>query len=127
MNAKVMECQAAGSPGIAVDAKKKALVGNVKNGGRDLRPQGQPEPGRRQDFVIPALGKVAPDGISDITANVGWGNGGVEHDTAALAVERISRWWFSMGSDLYPQATQLRITAESGGSNGYRVRLWTGE
>jgi hypothetical protein len=124
INARVMEFQATGYPVISIDTKKKELVGNFKNGGRELRPKGQAEPVRVHDFAIPELGKVAPYGIYDMTANVGWVNVGVDHDTAAFAVESVRRWWYSMGVEMYPQAPKLLITADSGGSNGYRIRLW---
>jgi hypothetical protein len=111
-------------PVISVDTKKKELVGDFKNNGRELRPQGDPEKVRTHDFVIPELGRANPYGIYDIARNTGWVSVGVDHDTAAFAVESIRRWWNSMGQPAYPQATRLLITADSGGSNGARVRLW---
>jgi hypothetical protein len=87
-------------PAISVDTKKKELVGDFKNGGRELRPRGQPEPVRVHDFAIPELGKVAPYGVYDIAANAGWINLGIDHDTAAFAVESIRRWWQELGKAL---------------------------
>ena len=127
INAEVKAFQAAGEPVISVDTKKKELVGDFKNGGRELRPKGQPEPVRVHDFVIPELGKVAPYGVYDIAANDGWVNLGISHDTAAFAVESIRRWWYALGAARYPTATRLLITADCGGSNGNRVRLWKRE
>jgi hypothetical protein len=127
INAEVMAFQAAGQPAISVDTKKKELVGDFKNGGRELRPKGQPEPVRVHDFVIPELGKVAPYGVYDIAANTGWVNLGITHDTAAFAVESIRRWWHACGAARYPTATRLLITADCGGSNGVRLRLWKRE
>ena len=103
------------------------MVGDFKNGGRELRPKGDPEPVRVHDFKIPELGKVAPYGIYDITANAGWVNVGIDHDTAAFAVESIRRWWQALGKIRYLSATSLLITADCGGSNGARVRLWKRE
>jgi hypothetical protein len=127
INAEVMAFQAAGQPAISVDTKKKELVGDFKNGGRELRPKGQPEPVRVHDFVIPEFGKVAPYGVYDIAANTGWVNLGITHDTAAFAVESIRRWWHACGAARYPTATRLLITADCGGSNGVRLRLWKRE
>jgi len=127
INAEVKAFQAAGEPVISVDTKKKELVGDFKNGGRELRPKGQPEPVRVHDFVIPELGKVAPYGVYDVTANNGWVNLGISHDTAAFAVESIRRWWHALGAARYPTARRLLITADCGGSNGNRVRLWKRE
>jgi transposase len=113
-----------GQPVISVDTKKKEWVGNFKNGGRALRPKGDPEQVRVHDFVIPALGRATPYGVYDVGKNRGWVNVGTDHDTATFAVESIRRWWRSMGKAAYRQATRLLITADSGGSNGARVRLW---
>lgn len=113
-----------GEPVISVDTKKKELVGPFKNGGRELRPKGAPEPVRVHDFLIPGLGRVSPYGVYDIGRNEGWVSVGTDHDTASFAVEGIRRWWRSMGQPLYPDATRLLITADAGGSNGYRLRLW---
>ena len=127
INAQVTAFQIAGEPAISVDTKKKELVGDFKNGGRELRPKGQPEPVRVHDFVIPELGKAVPYGVYDIAANAGWVNLGITHDTAAFAVESIRRWWYELGAARYPTATRLLITADCGGSNGVRVRLWKRE
>jgi hypothetical protein len=127
INAEVKAFQAAGEPVISVDTKKKEPVGDFKNGGRELRPKGQPEPVRVHDFVIPELGKVAPYGVYDVAANDGWVNLGISHDTAAFAVESIRRWWHMLGAARYPTATRLLINADCGGSNGNRVRLWKRE
>ena len=127
INAAVKAFQAAGEPVISVDTKKKELVGDFKNGGRELRPKGQPEPVRVHDFVIPEFGKVAPYGVYDVAANDGWVNLGISHDTAAFAVESIRRWWHALGTARYPTATRLLINADCGGSNGNRVRLWKRE
>ena len=107
-----------------MDTKKKELVGPFKNGGRELRPKGAPEQVRVHDFIIRELGRVTPYGVYDIAQNEAWVSVGVDHDTAAFAVESIRRWWWSMGYALYPQATRLLITTDAGGSNGYRLRLW---
>jgi len=124
LNEQVRVYQNAGQPVISVDTKKKELVGDFKNGGRELRPQGDPERVRVHDFVIPELGKANPYGVYDITHNLGWVNVGIDHDTATFAVESIRRWWRLMGQPLYPEARQLLITADGGGSNGSRLRLW---
>jgi transposase len=124
---KVQEFQSCSQPVISVDTKKKELVGNFKNGGRELRPKGDPEKVRVHDFEIPELGKVAPYGVYDQTRNEGWVNVGTDCDTAAFAVESIRRWWTTMGQKAYPEADHLLITADSGGSNGARIRLWKTE
>jgi transposase len=124
ISGKIREFQADRQPVISVDTKKKELVGNFKNNGRELRPKGDPEKVRVHDFVIPELGRAAPYGVYDVTQNAGWVSVGVDHDTAAFAAQSIRRWWESMGSEAYPQAGKLLITADSGGSNGARVRLW---
>jgi hypothetical protein len=116
--------QASGDPVISVDTKKKELVGDFKNAGQEWQPEGKPEEVRVHDFVDPELGKVAPYGVYDLTSNTGWVSVGIDHDTAEFAVESIRRWWREMGADVYPQARRLLITADCGGSNGYRVRLW---
>lgn len=116
--------QATQDPVISVDTKKKELVGDFKNGGREWQPEGRPEEVRVYDFIDKELGKVAPYGVFDVTANQGWVSVGIDHDTAEFAVESIRRWWREMGSPLYPNAKRLLITADCGGSNGYRVRLW---
>jgi hypothetical protein len=116
--------QSAGDPVISVDTKKKEMIGDFDNGGQEWQPKGTPEEVRTHDFIDPELGKVAPYGIYDLTANAGWVSVGIDHDTAEFAVESIRRWWHEMGHALYPQARRLLITADCGGSNGYRVRLW---
>lgn len=127
INDQVKQALAAGEPAISVDTKKKELVGDFKNGGREYRPKGQPEPVRVHDFVIPELGRAAPYGVYDIASNAGWVSVGIDHDTASFAVNSIRRWWQTMGQVRYPRATQLLITADCGGSNGARVRLWKRE
>lgn len=114
-------------PVISVDTKKKELVGDFKNAGREWRPQGDPEVVRVHDFLIPAQGKAIPYGVYDLHRNEGWVSVGVDHDTASFAVNAIRRWWKAMGRAAYPKATSLLITADSGGSNGPRVRLWKWE
>jgi transposase len=124
LNGKVKWSLGRRQPVISVDTKKKELVGNFKNGGRELRPKGQPEPVRVHDFVDPDLGRATPYGIYDLGRNSGWVSVGMDHDTAEFAVETIRRWWRSMGRPTYPAATRLLITADAGGSNGSRLRLW---
>jgi transposase len=124
INAQVQAYQSAGQPVISVDTKKKELIGDFKNGGRELRPQGDPETVRVHDFVIPELGKATPYGVYDVTHNLGWVNVGIDHDTASFAVESIRLWWRLMGQPRYPNAQRLLITADGGGSNGSRLRLW---
>ncbi len=121
---KVQAFQRRGQPVISVDAKKKELIGKYKNGGREWRPEQQPEAVRSHDFPDKELGKALPYGVYDLTANEGWVSVGVDHDTAEFAAETIYRWWRQMGSKLYPQARLLLITADSGGSNSSRSRLW---
>jgi hypothetical protein len=127
LNATAAAFLAAGEPVISVDAKKKELVGDCKNGGREWRPTGQPEQVRVHDFKIPELGRVTPYGVYDLAANAGWVSGGLDHDTAAFAVATIRRWWEQSGRARYPAATRLLITADGGGSNGVRTRLWKRE
>jgi hypothetical protein len=127
INATVKAALVAGQPAISVDTKKKELVGDFKNNGRELRPKGQPEPVRVHDFKIPELGKVAPYGVYDIAANHGWVSVGIDADTGAFAVESIRRWWSKLGKTRYPGATCLTITADCGGSNGPQVKLWKRE
>jgi hypothetical protein len=124
INLLVEENLRAGNPVISVDAKKKELVGNFKNPGQEWRPQGNPEKVNVYDFLTLAEGRATPYGIYDIGKNAGWVNVGTDKDTAAFAVESIRRWWNDIGQDSYPEATQLVITADGGGSNGSRVRLW---
>jgi hypothetical protein len=114
----------AGQPAISVDTKKKELVGDFKNGGQEWQPKGKPEEVRVHDFIDPELGRAIPYGVYDLARNAGWVSVGIDHDTAAFAVATIERWWKKMGSKAYPNARQLLITADGGGSNGSRVRLW---
>jgi hypothetical protein len=116
--------QAAGQPVISVDTKKKELVGNYRNGGTDYRPKGDPKRVKVHDFEDKDLGKVAPYGVYDVAANSGWVSVGVTHDTAEFAVSAIRTWLDKMGRQRYPNARELTITADCGGSNGARVRLW---
>jgi Rhodopirellula transposase DDE domain len=127
INAQVSAALAAGEPAISVDTKKKELVGDFKNSGRELRPKGDPEPVRVHDFKIPELGRAVPYGVYDIAGNTGWVSVGIDHDTASFAVNAIRRWWQTMGQVRYPEARSLVITADCGGSNGARVRLWKRE
>ena len=124
INAQVKAWLSCGQPAVSVDAKKKELVGDFKNSGREWGPVGKPEAVRVHDFVIPELGRVTPFGVYDLAQNVGWVNVGTDYDTSAFAVESIRRWWTRMGHDAYPETCQLLITADGGGSNGARVRLW---
>jgi hypothetical protein len=124
LNAAVQLQLSLGEPVISVDTKKKELVGPFRNGGRELRPKGDPEPVLMHDFRLPELGRVSPYGVYDLAQNEAWVSVGTDHDTAAFAVESIRRWWRTMGAPLYPDATRLLITADAGGSNGYRLRLW---
>ena len=124
INELVTWCLAAGIPVISVDCKKKELVGNFKNGGAEWEPKGSPRRVNDHDFADKELGKVAPYGIYDLAANAGWVNVGTDHETAAFAVESIRRWWKPAGAQAYPGARQLLITADCGGSNGSRRRLW---
>src|SRR5205807_984673 len=118
---------AAGDPVIAVDAKKKELVGDFTNDGREGRPPAEPAEVREPDFVIPELGRVPPYGVYDLAPKAGWVNVGIDHDTAAFAVESIRRWWQRAGQVRYPQVQRLLIMADGGGSAGSRVWLWTWE
>ena len=127
INRQVLRFQRNHYPVISVDTKKKELIGDFKNAGREWRPKGEPEHVRVHDFVIEKNGKAAPYGVYDITRNAGWVAVGIDHDTASFAVRTIRRWWQIMGRARYPQAKQLLITADSGGSNGARVRLWKWE
>ena len=111
-------------PAISVDTKKKELVGDFKNGGREWRPQGKPEEVRVHDFLDKKLGKAIPYGVYDLLHNQGWVSVGIDHDTAQFAVNSIRRWWNEMGQERFPRATELLVTADGGGSNGYRSRLW---
>jgi transposase len=127
INAQAQTFLAAGEPVISVDAKKKELVGDFKNAGREWCPQGEPEQVRVYDFPLRGLGRVTPYGVYDQGRNAGWVNVGIDHNTAAFAVESIRRWWNEVGKQQYPQAKRLLITADGGGSNGSRVRLWKWE
>ena len=124
LNGKVKWSLARHQPVISVDTKKKELVGDFKNGGRELRPKRQPELVRVHDFVDKELGRATPYGIYDVGRNSGWVSVGMDHDTAEFAVETIRRWWRTMGRPAYPEAARLLITADAGGSNGSRLRLW---
>jgi Rhodopirellula transposase DDE domain len=127
LNTLVERFQADGDPVISVDTKKKELVGNYKAGGREWEPAGSPRTVKVHDFADKQLGKVAPYGVYDIAANTGWVNVGTDADTGAFAVESIRRWWTTMGEASYPGSDKLLITADSGGSNGSRLRLWKTE
>ena len=120
-------CQVAGDPVISVDTKKKELVGDFANGGKEYRPKGRPVPVRTHDFMDKDLGKAIPYGVYDVAADAGWVNVGTDHDTAAFAVESIRRWWKAMGQAAYPHARRLLVTADAGGSNSYRTRAWKAE
>jgi hypothetical protein len=124
INRRVKEHLRTKDPVISVDTKKKELVGNFKNGGREWRPQGDPEQVQIHDFVVPELGRAIPYGVYDLGQNTGWVSVGVDHDTAEFAVATIRRWWYSMGRPAYRQAKRLLITADAGGSNGPRLHLW---
>lgn len=127
LNDQVLQCQNDEQPVISVDTKKKELVGNFKNGGREWRPKGNPEPVRVHDFVIPEQGKAIPYGVYDLHRNEGWVSIGIDHDTASFAANTIRRWWKVMGRPAYRHATSLLITADAGGSNGPHLRLWKWE
>lgn len=124
LNEQARDHRDAGQPVISVDTKKKELVGDFHNPGRSWRPTGDPVPVRVHDFADPQLGKAIPYGIYDLAANTGWINVGTDHDTAAFAVESIRCWWHDQGRAAYPRASRLLITADAGGSNGYRTRAW---
>ena len=127
INDAVKTALAENQPVISVDTKKKELVGDFKNAGREWRPQGDPEDVRVHDFLIKELGRAVPYGVYDLAANTGWVSVGVDNDTAAFAVQTIRRWWRDIGRVRYPEAKRLIITADGGGSNGSRVRLWKRE
>ena len=114
---KVKAQQKLKDPVISVDAKKKEIVGDFKNSGREWRPKGEPEEVRIHDFIIKELGKVCPYGVYDLARNEGWVSVGIDHDTAAFAVESIRQWWKTMGKEEYPRAKSLLVTADAGGSN----------
>jgi len=124
INGQAQEYFATSDPVISVDTKKKELVGEYKNGGREWHPQGMAEKVKVHDFVDPDLGRAIPYGVYDLAANSGWVSVGVDHDTSSFAVETIRCWWNSMGCARYPGAERLLITADGGGSNGVRSRLW---
>ena len=121
---QVRAFQRAGQPAVSVDSKKRELVGDFKNGGQEWRPAGAPEEVRAKDFPDKRLGKVTPSGVYDLTYNEGWVSVGIDHNTAQFATETMRRWWCEMGAPLYPEADRLLVTADAGGSNGYRCRLW---
>jgi len=124
INAQVKAFLRHHQPVISVDTKKKELVGQFKNVGQEWQPAGKPERVEIHDFASPGFPKVIPYGVYDIGKNMGWVNVGMDHDTASFAVASIRRWWFAMGQEIYPRATDVLICADCGGSNGYRVRLW---
>jgi hypothetical protein len=124
VNKQVKAFQARGQPVVSVDTKKKELVGDFANKGREYQPKGKPEEVRAHDFIDKKLGKAIPYGIYDLMANCGWVSVGTDHDTAQFAVQTLRRWWEQMGHLVYPQAHELMITADGGGSNGSRCRLW---
>jgi hypothetical protein len=127
INTQVTRALAEKQPVISVDTKKKELVGDFRNHGREYRPQGSPEDVRVHDILIKELGRAVPYGVYDLAANSGWVSVGIDHDTAAFAVNSIRQWWLRVGRARYPEATRLLITADGGGSNGSRVRLWKRE
>jgi hypothetical protein len=127
INASVTAALAERQPVISVDTKKKELVGDFRNAGREWRPQGNPEEVRVHDFLLPELGRAVPYGLYDLAANAGWVSVGMNHDTAAFAVQTIRRWWQEVGRVRYPAAERMVITADGGGSNGSRLRLWKSE
>lgn len=124
INREVQACLACGQPVISVDTKKKELIGTFKNPGRTWRVKGQPEAVNVYDFIDPDLGRANPYGVYDVAGDEGWVSVGTDHDTAAFAVQTIRRWWQAVGRTVYPNANALMITADGGGSNGSRVRLW---
>jgi hypothetical protein len=124
INRRVQAFQKAGQPVVSVDTKKKEILGDFKNNGVEWQPEGQPEVVRAKDFPDKQLGKAIPYGVYDLTCNNGWVSVGIDHDTARFAVETVRRWWLEMGKPGYPEANRLLITADGGGSNGHRNRLW---
>jgi hypothetical protein len=124
INAKVRQFQRRGQPTVSVDTKKRELVGDFKNNGREWRPRGSPEPVRTHDFRDPKLGVAIPYGVYDLERNEGWVSVGISHDTSEFAVASLRHWWRRMGRRVYPKARELLITADAGGSNGARRRLW---
>ena len=121
---RVREFQGKGQPVVSVDTKKKELVGQYRNGGREWHPKGQPEAVKVHDFPDKKLGKAVPYGVYDLTANAGWVSVGVDHDTSEFAVEALRRWWRKMGRGAYAGAERLLVTCDGGGSNSSRGRLW---
>jgi hypothetical protein len=124
INQQVRAFQGKGQPVVSVDAKKKELIGDFRNPGREWHRRGRPEEVRAKDFLDKQLGKAIPEGVYDLGRNEGWVSVGVDHDTAEFAAASIRRWWQEMGLSVYPRAHQLLITSDAGGSNGYRSRLW---
>ncbi|MGH8523437.1 MAG: ISAzo13 family transposase [Gammaproteobacteria bacterium] len=124
INRQIQAFQQRGEPVVSVDTKKKELVGDFKNGGREWQPKGSPEPVRVHDFIDKKLGKAIPYGVYDVAGNRGWVSVGTDHDTAEFAIETIHRWWRHMGLPAYPKAKELLILADGGGSNSSRTRLW---
>ena len=124
INSTAARFQSQRQPVISVDTKKKELIGSFKNGGREWQPSGEPEPANTHDFPSMADGKAIPYGVYDQKRNEGWVNVGVDHDTPSFAVHSVRQWWRTMGKESYPKATRLLITADAGGSNSYRSRLW---
>ncbi len=127
INARTTHYLKAGEPAISVDTKKKELIGDFKNAGREWQPEGEPEKVRTHDFIDPVLGKAIPYGVYDLANNEGWVNVGTDHDTPEFAVASIRRWWQMMGRKAFPDAASLLVMADAGGSNGYRPRLWKSE
>jgi hypothetical protein len=121
---QVRAFQRAGQPVVSVDSKKRELIGDFKNAGQEWRPAGVPEEVRTKDFPDKRLGKVTPSGVYDLTYNEGWVSVGIDHNTSLFAAETIRRWWREMGKPIYPEADRLLVTADAGGSNSYRCRLW---
>jgi Rhodopirellula transposase DDE domain len=124
INRQVIACQRRHQPVVSIDTKKKELVGEFKNPGEEWQPEGEPEKVQVHDFPDKKLGKAIPYGVYDIASNEGWVSVGIDHDTAQFAAASIGRWWHEMGSARYPRATELMITADGGGSNSSRNRLW---
>ena len=127
INGRVKEFQRRSQPVISVDTKKKELIGDFKNAGKDWHPKGTPPPVRVHDFIDKQLGKAIPYGVYDIRRSEGWVSVGIDHDTAEFAIESVRRWWQRMGRAVYPKATELLVTADGGGSNSSRSRLWKRE
>jgi hypothetical protein len=124
INEQARSFQERGQPVVSVDAKKRELVGDFKNGGQEWQPKGSPEEVRVHDFEDKGLGHAIPYGVYDLTANQGWVSVGTDHNTAAFAVETLRRWWHQMGALVYPEASELLVTADGGGSNAHQSRLW---